>query len=115
MVKKMVATVMIGAVLVGMAGCTWGRFESSVSEQPSEQVAGGSHSEESEAVDAKPLELPMYDVIDQEEMKVPTAKLGEELQVGPVTVIARLQWATNFPIDEDKLALFQIRVRVENL
>ncbi|GAB6876907.1 hypothetical protein [Thermaerobacter litoralis] len=116
MKKKVLALVMIGTVLIGVTGCRWGRSEPSALESSAPKVVDNPEpaSEPVQEAAVKPLELPMYEVIDQAEMKVPTARLGEELRIGPITVTAWLKGASNFPIDEVKEALFQIRVRIQN-
>ncbi|GAB6875531.1 hypothetical protein [Thermaerobacter litoralis] len=86
--KKMVALLVIGTVLVAGTGCRAERAEQQV--PPPEQSAPTTTPADNEPEALKPLELPLYEVGGKDEPKVPMAKLGETLEVGPVrlTVVA---------------------------
>lgn len=68
----------------------------------------------------------MYEVIDQKEMKVPTAQLGEELRVGPVTLDVSAHSLTYFAADirtpdgsivskaSPRLFVVEFRVQIHN-
>lgn len=82
--KKALAVTLLGAIFLGAGGCSLHQSEPVRAPSP----------KTSESAEATPLELPVYEVIDQKEMQVPTAKLGEELRVGPVTVKVTLDGLT---------------------
>ena len=91
MKRKLVALLVIGAVLIGLAGCRWGRSASSALESSAPKVVDNPEaaSEPVQEAAVKPLELPTYEVGGEKKTPVPIVKLGEPLEVGPVTFLVK--------------------------
>lgn len=107
MPRHLIALVLALLLLVG--GCSVLRGNAPQPEQGTPAEAGKSVADQQpgQTERKETLELPMYDVTDA---KLPTAKLGEPLQVGPVTLTVTLNGATYF----DTFGLFRFHVTVTN-
>lgn len=80
--KNALAVMLFGTILLGAGDCSLDQSEPA---RPPSPMA-------SELAAATRLELPVYEVIDQTEMQVPTAMLGEELTVGPADGKSDTRW-----------------------
>lgn len=114
--RKAVVIVLALALLVGVGSIGYvvgrGRNVSTVPTGSGVGTDGFSHENNEEP---KALELPMFEVIDQKDLQMPTAKLGEPLQVGPVSLRVELADGFYWPFEnEHKRAVYGFRVTIEN-
>ena len=127
MKRKLVALLVIGAVLIGLAGCRWGRSASSALESSAPKVVDNPEaaSEPVQEAAVKPLELPTYEVGGEKKTPVPIVKPGEPLEAGPVTITVKANSLTyilaserlpdgSFTEEKPDLPFTEFRVVVRN-